>query len=100
MSTSTPRDCDWTILARSGSQYQIRFTYFDLPVSSGCSTNSLTIYDGLTETSLQLAKLCGDICQQRTVQLNGQFTHVKMHIGSSNSAFRGFQAIVERIPSS
>ena len=95
MGQSTPSDCDWTILAPSGStSYQVRITYFDLPESTSCTSHSLIIYDGLNEYSRQLAKLCGNICEEQVVQLSGKFAFVKVHM-ETKGAFRGIQAIVE-----
>ena len=95
---STPQDCDWTIIAPPGNQnYQLRVTYFDLPASSGCSSHSLTIHDGLSERAMQIAKLCGDICEEQVFQLSGRFAFVKVHM-DSNGEFRGIQAIMEKVP--
>ena len=97
MGQSTPQDCDWTIIAPSGNNYQVRITYFDLPASSGCSSHSLTVHDGLNQNARQLAKLCGDICEEQVFQLSGKFAFVKVHM-DSKGAFRGIQAIVEQVP--
>ena len=96
---STPSDCDFTIISAAGNtKYQVRITYFDLPASSDCSSHSLTIYDGLNESHTQLAKLCGDICQEQVFQLSGGFAFIKVHMATRPGTFRGFQAIVEEVP--
>ena len=94
----TPSDCDWTILAPSGSTaYQVRITYLDLPGnSSDCTSHSLTVHDGLNQNSRQLAKLCGDICEEQVFQLSGKFAFVKVHM-ATKGAFRGIQAVVEEV---
>ena len=76
------------------SFFQVRINYFDLPVSTGCSSHSLTVYDGLSDFAPQLAKLCGNICGKQIIPLSGHFAHIKLHIDSIG-AFRGFQAVVE-----
>ena len=95
---STPSECDWKIVAPSNNnnQYQIRIAYFDLPASSDCTSHSLTIHDGLNENSRQLAKLCGDICEEQVFQLSGNFAFVKVHM-DTKGAFRGVQAVVEEV---
>lgn len=96
---SSPSECDWTIVSAAGNtNYQLRITFFDLPASSDCSSHSLTIYDGLNESSQQLAKLCGDICEEQVFRLSGDFAFVKVHMATRPGTFRGFQAIVEEMP--
>ena len=95
VSTSTPQDCHWTLVApHEDSVFQVRINYFDLPVSTGCSSHSLTVYDGLSDSSPQLAKLCGNICGKQLIPLSKRFAYIKLHIDSIG-AFRGFQAVIE-----
>ena len=94
---STPLECDWTIIAPDGpTSYQVRVIYLDLPESSDCATHYLTIYDGLNQSYEQLAKLCGNICEEQVFQLSGKFAFVKIHM-DTRGAFRGIQAIVEEV---
>lgn len=90
---STLHDCEWRIIAPSGS-YQMRITYLDLPTSVNCSTHSLTVYGGLHGIpTKQIAKLCGQICEEQVITLDEQFAYVKLHLDTFGS-FRGFQAIM------
>ena len=91
--SSTPLDCDWTVIAVDGGR--LRITYFDIPSSTDCSSQSLTIYEGLTDAGNQIDKLCGDICEEKIIPLNTVFTHLKFRMESSG-AYRGFQAVVEQ----
>jgi hypothetical protein len=94
---STPSECDWTAIApRGDAVYQIRVTYMDLPESTDCTSHSLTIYDGLEQSREQLAKLCGDICEEQIFQLSGKFAFVKLHM-DTKGAFRGIRAIMEEV---
>ena len=95
VSPSVPQDCQWTLFAPSDG-HQIRIDYFDLPASTDCTSHSLTIYDGLNDQAPQLAKLCGNICGEQVIRMNGRFAFVRLHI-ESPTAFRGFQAIIEEI---
>lgn len=100
-SSSTPQECQWTLNAPSGSNYQIQITYFDLPESSGCSYDSLKVYDGPTDSDYLLANLCGDLyCNQQTqsidIPISGRSALVKLRTTSPGD-FRGFRAIVEEI---
>lgn len=95
VNASTPVDCDWTLIALDSGR--LRITYFDLPSSTDCSTHSLTIYDGVNDSADQMVKLCGEICEERIIPLNGQFMFLKFHM-ESVGAFRGFQAILEDDP--
>ena len=96
MAQSVPSDCDWRIIGYTNKNYQVRITYFDLPRSNDCTSHSLTIYDGLLQTADQLAKLCGDICEEQVFRLSEQFALFKVHM-DTKGAFRGFQAIVEEV---
>ena len=96
MAQSIPSDCDWRIIAPGRNSFQVRITYFDLPGSNDCTSHSLIIHDGLDQRADQLAKLCGDICEEQVYQLSGQFVLIKVHMATKGS-FRGFQAIVEEV---
>ncbi|XP_033110748.1 cubilin-like [Anneissia japonica] len=52
-------ECAWTFSSPVGEAIQLDFVEFDLQTSSTCDNDYLDVYDGPTENSNRLAKLCG-----------------------------------------
>ncbi len=78
--------CSWYIFS-SG----VRFKYFDIPNSEGCSSNYVAVYDGYGTGGPLIEKMCGEKCDEYIVEGTGNILTVVLEVFSPGS-FRGFYA--------
>ncbi|XP_059827436.1 cubilin [Hypanus sabinus] len=60
MPYSNNAECYWLIQSSAGSVIELQFEQFHLDSSTGCMTDSLSVYNGINTNSQILAKLCGN----------------------------------------
>ena len=95
MITSITRQyCRWSFYGTTGTRYQFRLMYFDVPESPSCSQNKLTIRDGYITISPVIATLCGNIS---TLTFKSTGYTMLVILETNSNTFKGFRGVFEEV---
>ena len=92
ITTATSSSCSWTLAGLSSVDYAFKLTYFNIPSSPSCGSNSLKVYKSISTTQENLlATLCGDLSEvDMTVRGGDNLMTVVMEVNDRSASFRGF----------
>lgn len=83
-------DCEWTIRTLPGQRINLRFLFFDVEGSPFCNYDYVAVYDGKTDSSRRIAKLCGSVIPT-PLSSSSNFLFVKFH-SDIKRTYNGFLA--------
>lgn len=84
-------ECKYTIFSREGHLIQLTFDTFNLTDSTGCSSESLKIYDGDSALNRLVGTFCGNNNPGK-ITSNGNVLHVIFKSSPRASVNHGFHA--------
>lgn len=92
ITTSTGASCSWVLYGSSNRNYIFKLTYFDVPSSPDCQTNSVKVYRNNNRTPDNLlATLCGELSDEERIVTGGSnYMTVTMEVNDRSTSFRGF----------
>ena len=94
ITASTRQHCTWRFYGNTGTQYQFRLMYFDIPENPNCSQNKLTIHDGYIAVSPVIATLCGNIS---TLSFKSTGNDLTVILETNSNTFKGFRGVFEGV---
>lgn len=94
IASSTRQYCRWSFYGTTGTRYQFRLMYFDVPESPSCSRNKLTIRDGYYSISPVIATLCGSIS---TLAFKSTGSNMVVTLETNSNTFKGFRGVFEAV---
>ena len=94
ITASTRQYCKWRFYGNTGTRYQFRLMYFDIPESPNCSQNKLTIRDGYIAVSPVIATLCGNIS---TLSFKSTGNDLTVILETNSNTFKGFRGVFEGV---
>lgn len=83
-------DCEWIIRTRLGQVINLHFEYFDVEGSTLCRYDYVSVHDGRTTSSRQIAKFCASVIPV-SLQSSSNFMFVKFH-SDTRRTYKGFLA--------
>ena len=94
ITASTRQYCTWRFYGTTGTRYQFKLMYFDIPENPNCSQNKLTIRDGYIATSPVIAKLCGNIS---ALSFKSTGNAMRVILETNSNTFKGFRGVFEGV---
>ena len=84
-------ECKYTIFSREGHLIQLTFDRFNLSDSTGCSSESLKIYDGDSSVNRLVGTFCGNKNPGKITSV-GNILHIILKTSPTASFKNGFHA--------
>ena len=83
------KHCTWNVTTPIGTRIRVAYFSYSLESNSGCTYDSLKIYDGPSTRSGKLAKLCGKSTYSGITSTNNNLFFV--FNSDSSTTYTGFQ---------